>query len=107
MPSENRKPLEPQEVQQALARLHGWSGNEHGIDRKFTFRDFREAMRFMQACAEGIDQRDHHPVWTNKYNTLDVHLDTFDAGHRVTKKDIDLAEFLDAKLAEYQRSAAP
>jgi pterin-4a-carbinolamine dehydratase len=52
----------------------------------------------MQACADGIDQRDHHPVWCNKYDSLDIHLDTFDASHRVTRRDIDLAEFLESML---------
>lgn len=51
---------------------------------------------------EGIEERDHHPVWSNKYNSLDIHLDTFDAGHRVTKKDVDLAEFLNSMLDKFQ-----
>jgi len=54
----------------------------------------------MQACVEGIEQRNHHPVWCNKYDSIDIHLDTFDAGHRVTNKDVDLAEFLDSVLNE-------
>jgi 4a-hydroxytetrahydrobiopterin dehydratase len=94
------KPLEPAEVKAALAALTGWSGDEHGLKKTVTFADFRKAMRFMQACVEGIEQRNHHPVWCNKYNSIDIHLDTFDAGHRVTKKDVDLAQFLDSVLRQ-------
>ncbi len=93
-------PLEPAEIEAALAHLQGWSGDQHGLKKTIKFRSFRAAMQFMQACVEGIDQRDHHPVWCNKYDSLDIHLDTFDAGHRVTAKDIDLAQFLDSVLRD-------
>ncbi len=94
------KPLEPAEIEAALSKLQGWSGDEHGLKKIIKFRDFRAAMHFMQACIEGIEQRDHHPVWCNKYDSVDIHLDTFDAGHRVTSKDIDLAKFIDSVLRD-------
>ncbi len=94
------KPLEAAEVEAALSKLQGWSGDEHGLKKTIKFRDFPTAVRFMQACVGGIEQRDHHPVWCNTYNSLDIHLDTFDAGHRVTAKDVDLAQFIDSILRE-------
>ncbi len=94
------KPLEADELARELSSLPGWSGDQSGIDKKLTFRDFGGAMRFMQACIGGIDRRDHHPVWCNKYNSVEIHLDTFDAGHRVTLRDIDLAQFFETVLRE-------
>jgi 4a-hydroxytetrahydrobiopterin dehydratase len=96
----NRAPLELPELEAALKTLPGWSGDESGIKKSVAFRDFASAIQFMEACVEGINARDHHPVWCNKYKTIDIHLDTFDAGHRVTAKDIDLARFIEAKLRE-------
>ena len=104
MKAEDLHPLEPAEIEAALKRLPGWSGDQNGIEKKIKFADFPRAMRFMQACAEGINQRNHHPVWCNKYNSVDIHLDTFDAGHRVTGKDIDLAEFFESILNQMEKA---
>lgn len=98
MKANERRPLQPDEITAALAELPGWSGDEHGLKKEITFAGFREALRYMEACADGIEQRDHHPVWCNKYKSLDIHLDTFDAGHRVTRKDVELAKFLEGVL---------
>ena len=100
MDDRNPKPLEAAEIEAALAKLKGWSGDGQGLKRNLVFQDFRGAMKFMQACIEGIEQRDHHPTWCNTYNSVDIHLNTHSAGHRVTKKDADLAEFLDSVLSE-------
>ena len=98
------KPLEPIEIEAALKNLQGWSGDQNGLKKTVKFHDFHAAMHFMQACIEGIEQRDHHPVWCNKYDSIDIHLDTFDAGHRVTAKDVDLAKFMDSVLREVTRA---
>ena len=98
------RPLAAREIQEALARLPGWSGDEHGIEKKVKFASFRDAIEFMHASAGGIDERDHHPVWCNKYNSLEIHLDTFDAGHRVTQRDIDLAQFLESVLQKMPKA---
>src|SRR4051794_15204144 len=92
--------LEASEIEAALSKLQGWSGDEQGLKRKLIFRDFWGAMKFMQACIEGIEQRDHHPAWCNTYNSVDIHLNTHDVGNRVTEKDVDLAEFIDSILGD-------
>src|SRR5947209_9957649 len=92
--------LEAAEIGTALSKLKGWSGDEQGLKRKLVFRDFRGAMRFMQACIEGIEQRDHHPAWCNTYNSVDIRLNTHSAGNLVTEKDVNLAEFINSILSE-------
>ncbi len=57
-------------------------------------------MQFMQVCIEGIERLNHHPVWTNKFNRVDIHLDTFDIGHWVTALDVELARYFDSVLQE-------
>ena len=54
----------------------------------------------MQACVEGIEQRDHHPTWCNTYNSVEIHVTTHSAGNRVTEKDVNLAEFINSVLSE-------
>jgi len=38
---------------------------------------------------------DHHPLWTNVYNKVEVWLSTHDAGDIVTEKDRNLAAIID------------
>ena len=94
------KPLEAAEIETALSKLKGWSGDGQSLKRKLVFQDFRGAMKFMQACIEGIEHRYHHPTWCNTYHSVDIYLNTHSAGNRVTKKDADLAEFIDSILSE-------
>jgi 4a-hydroxytetrahydrobiopterin dehydratase len=42
---------------------------------------------------------DHHPNWSNVYNTVHISLSTHDAGDVVTEKDHQLARAID-KLIE-------
>jgi 4a-hydroxytetrahydrobiopterin dehydratase len=41
------------------------------------------------------EKMDHHPLWTNVYNTVEMWLSTHDAGDIVTEKDRKLAEAID------------
>jgi 4a-hydroxytetrahydrobiopterin dehydratase len=43
-----------------------------------------------------IEQLNHHPKWTNIYNTVTVELSTHDEGNIVTEKDRKLAQLLDS-----------
>lgn len=106
MKRDELKPLDSAAVKEALRSLSGWTGDEHGLKRTIKFCDFRTAIRYMDACVGGIEERDHHPVWCNKYHSLDIHLDSFDAGHRVTTKDVDLAGFLNLTLENFQNEHA-
>jgi 4a-hydroxytetrahydrobiopterin dehydratase len=83
----------------ALGKLKLWSevSGRDAITRKFKFKNFREAFTFMTKVAEIAEQMNHHPEWTNIYQTVEVTLSTHDAGG-VTKLDIDMAEAMD-KLA--------
>ncbi len=80
----------------ALARLPAWS-SVHGRDaitRTFTFADFSQAFGFMARAALAAEKMDHHPEWTNVYNTVTVTLTSHDAGG-VTERDVRLAEAMD------------
>jgi len=42
------------------------------IRREFKFTDFNEAFGFMTRCAIHADKMEHHPEWSNVYNTVEV-----------------------------------
>jgi 4a-hydroxytetrahydrobiopterin dehydratase len=41
---------------------------------------------------------DHHPNWSNVYNTVEIALSTHSAGNIVTEKDRKLAAKIDAMV---------
>ena len=46
------KTLTDAELQSALASLHGWTKNGIAIERKYEFKDFVEAMKFVNRIAD-------------------------------------------------------
>jgi len=93
--------LSGQDREVALAALKqtGWMEMEGGlgVQKKFQFKDFNEAWGFMSRVAIRADKMDHHPEWSNVYNTVNVTLTTHDAGQQggFTSNDSALAMFMD------------
>lgn len=75
-----------------------WQENNNALYRKFEFKDFSEAFAFMTRVALIAEKMNHHPRWTNVWNTVEMWLNTHDAGNIVTDKDRKLAEKIDALL---------
>lgn len=44
------------------------------------------------------EKHNHHPTWTNTWNTVEIWLSTHDAGNIVTDKDTSLALSIDQIL---------
>ena len=88
-------PLSEAELQTALDTLPGWSGDGNAISKTYTFADFKEAFGFMTRAAFEAEALGHHPDWSNVYRTVNVKLNTHDAGGRVTALDVQLARALD------------
>ena len=72
-----------------------WEEKNNSLYRKFEFRDFSEAFAFMTRVAMIAEKMNHHPKWTNVWNTVEMWLSTHDAGDIVTDKDRKLAERID------------
>ena len=66
--------------------------------KKFEFKNFSEAFAFMTRVALEAEKMNHHPLWTNVYNKVEIWLNTHDAGDIVTDKDKKLAKKIDALL---------
>ncbi|MEJ7913268.1 MAG: 4a-hydroxytetrahydrobiopterin dehydratase, partial [Chitinophagaceae bacterium] len=57
---------------------------------------FSEAFSFMTRVALAAETIDHHPTWTNVYNTVEIWLNTHSEGNTVTAKDHELASKIDS-----------
>jgi 4a-hydroxytetrahydrobiopterin dehydratase len=72
-----------------------WTEQNNRLKKTFKFKDFSEAFAFMARVALLAEKMDHHPFWTNVYNTVSIELSTHDAGDVVTEKDRKLAKAID------------
>ena len=50
----------------------------------------------MTRVAIEAEKMDHHPTWTNTWNTVEIWLNTHSAGNIVTDKDRELSKKIDA-----------
>lgn len=72
-----------------------WKEEDNKLKKSFKFKDFSEAFAFMTRVALLAEKMDHHPNWSNVYNTVDIALTTHDAGNTVTARDRKLADAID------------
>jgi 4a-hydroxytetrahydrobiopterin dehydratase len=75
-----------------------WQETDNTLYKKFQFKNFSEAFAFMTRVAIEAEKLDHHPRWTNVWNTVEIWLNTHSAGNIVTGKDRELAKKIDALL---------
>ena len=91
------RPVLSTEDLSALPRdLANWAldDDRKAISRLFKFADFKQAFAFMTRVAAEADRMDHHPEWSNVYNTVSIRLTTHDSGG-LTQSDIRLAALID------------
>jgi 4a-hydroxytetrahydrobiopterin dehydratase len=72
-----------------------WKEENNTLKKAFKFKDFKEAFAFMTKVALTAEKMDHHPNWSNVYNTVTIELSTHDAGNKVTALDRKLAKAID------------
>ena len=71
----------------------GWRHEDNALRREFSFTNFKEAFAFMTSIADMAEAADHHPDWSNSYNTVVIALTSHDKGC-VTDRDSSLAELI-------------
>jgi 4a-hydroxytetrahydrobiopterin dehydratase len=92
--------LSPEAATSMLASLPDWQydAQRGAISRHFRFADFCEAFAFMTRIALAAEKHNHHPEWSNVYNSVMITWTTHDAGG-LTERDIRLARCADEVLA--------
>jgi len=73
-----------------------WEEKNNALYATLKFTDFTEAFGFMTSVAILAEKQNHHPEWSNVYNTVNIKLTTHDAGNTITEKDRTLAKSIDA-----------
>ena len=94
--------LEKEEILQQKQNLADyWQFGEDKISCSLSFADFVEAFAFMTAIAMHAEKLNHHPSWSNTYNSLEIELSTHDAGG-LTALDFKLARTIDSQYIKYR-----
>lgn len=75
------------------------------LKKSYEFTDFTESMRFVRQVADLAEVADHHPKIQIDYNKVELWFYTHSAG-KVTKKDEDLAEQVDALVNDHQKTTS-
>jgi 4a-hydroxytetrahydrobiopterin dehydratase len=73
-----------------LKDLPNWDFENNGIEKKFEFKNFSQALGFMVQVGILAEKMNHHPEWFNVYNKVNIRLTTHDASG-LTDKDFELA----------------
>jgi len=87
--------LDTDEVARRLAARPGWRREGDEIRKEFAFKDFRQAMTFVNHVADAANAADHHPDIDIRYNHVTLALSTHSEGG-ITAKDFDMAASIDA-----------
>lgn len=75
----------------------GWTEVDGKLHRELEFADFSEAFAFMTRVALAAEKANHHPDWSNSWNTVTIDLVTHDADG-LTQNDVDLADAINGLL---------
>jgi 4a-hydroxytetrahydrobiopterin dehydratase len=68
----------------------GWTEAGGALEREFRFRDFREALDFVNRVGELAEAEDHHPDVAIHWNRVTLRWWTH-ARDAITERDVELA----------------
>lgn len=76
-----------------------WNENEVGkLERLFEFKNFSEALQFVNQVGEIAESNNHHPdILLHDYKKVTITLFTHDE-NSVTEKDLKLAELIEESV---------
>lgn len=90
-----REPLSPQEIQDRLRELPGWSLENDRITRTYQLPTHVAAAAMVMHIAGIQDRMDHHSDLTLGYRTVSLAVHTHSAGGAVTGLDLELARHVE------------
>ncbi len=86
--------LTARQVTTALNNIPGWKKKGGAIVRRFEFKKFPPAIKFVNGVAKIAEKEQHHPDIDIRWNKVTLLLTTHDEGG-LTEKDFRLAKKFD------------
>ena len=72
-----------------------WIEENSKLVNQYKFKDFNEAMTFINQVAKICEEVNHHPEIYNCYSSVKLSLCTHDSDNNITEKDRELANLID------------
>jgi 4a-hydroxytetrahydrobiopterin dehydratase len=92
--------LSKAEIDRQLTSLgKGWALDGDAIRKQFTFKDFPEAVKFVNRLVPGAEAADHHPDIEINYKRVTLKYSTHSEGG-ITAKDFSGAALADRAAAD-------
>ena len=76
----------------------GWNEVRGALQRGYRFRDFGEAIAFVNRLADAAEQADHHPDISISWNAVTVRWWTH-TKHAIPERDLEMARLTDGLAA--------
>ena len=90
-----RKKLERQEILDNLAGMEDWKAENDVLSKRFEFKNFAEALEFVNRVGAIAERRDHHPDIYFGWGYAEINLTTHDRGG-ITDFDFAVAKEISA-----------
>ena len=98
------KILTYEEIQDRLNDFPGWNYAGNKISKEFKFKEFLDAVDFINKLAPQCEKINHHPDIHIFYNKILFELQRFDIGGKVTDKDFLVAAEIERLYRESFKS---
>jgi 4a-hydroxytetrahydrobiopterin dehydratase len=85
-----RRRLTGSEIEENLAGLNDWTVANEKLARKFAFKNFAEALEFVNKIGVVAEAADHHPDILFGWGYAEIFITTHDTGG-ITERDFALA----------------
>lgn len=84
--------LTSEEIKNRIKEFSGWTFKEKLIGKEFQFKDFPEALNFVNKVGAIAEEMNHHPdIFIHSWNKVNITVSTHDKGG-VTENDFQLAK---------------
>ena len=93
-------PMPGDEARKLAQQVPQWSLQDKQIERQFKFKDFVQAIGFVNRVAEVAEEQGHHPDIAISYSRVRLTLSTHAVGG-LTRNDFILAARIDKLAEEY------
>ncbi len=90
--------LKENEIYSKLKTMDNWFYSENQIQKEFFFKDFIDALSFVNKVGLESEKMDHHPdILLHSWNKVRISISTHSEGG-VTEKDFELAQRIEDRL---------
>jgi len=88
--------LNKDEISKKLSAFPEWDFEKRQIGKEFQFKDFAEALNFVNKVGDFAEEMNHHPdILLHSWNKVKITVSTHSEGG-VTQKDFKLAEKIES-----------